>query len=313
MVLFIPVNYRNKKYPSPIVPKVKEVPAHFDSKESIPNCRYSLHTEYSYMPRKFDKNSVNGLNHIVSSADRSCVPILWSSVLWAKEFAEFIFRFVGSNHAPEVIEIHPPFDDYYEELTKFIEIYRYFENAILSKYPEAKILVENRCGSQHNPGNFLISSPESLLRLSDLIYRNNLRLKIALDFPQLFSSIHSGIGNFTDKELETVFEVIDPISEYVGGVHLWGKCYGKSNHVSAHMGTLDSYFYGIKCDGIDVSHFYSQIQTNPASGIKETFLHLMYSFLDDGKERYFVPEVNSKPEHLQIIVNDLLKTGFEFV
>jgi hypothetical protein len=313
MVRFIPVNYRNKKYPPEVIPKIKEVPAHFDSKEPVPNFAYSLHTEYSYMPRRFDLPIVKDLSAIVNAVDNHSIPMLWYSPEWAEEFAEFIFRFVRDEHPPQVIEVHPPFDDNYRSIFTFIEIYKHFEDKILSKYPNVEILIENRFGSQHN-GNFLISSSTDLLELSELICKDNLRLRIALDFPQLFSNSHSNIGNFTEAELKSIFSRIQPVHEYIKGIHLWGKCYGKNMRVSAHMGTLDSYFYGIECSKIKDPHSSESMQyaTQP-NGIKNYFLNLMYNFLDDDNDRYFVPEVNSKSEHLRIIVNDLLDFGFVFV
>ena len=127
MVKFIPVSYRNKKYPPEIVPKIKEVPAHFDSKESIPNFVYSLHTEYSYMPRRFDLPIVKDLLAIINAVDRHNIPMLWCSSEWAEEFAEFIFRFVQDEYSPKIIEVHPPFDDNYHSISTFIEIYKHFE------------------------------------------------------------------------------------------------------------------------------------------------------------------------------------------
>ena len=69
----------------------------------------------------------------------------------------------------------------------FVKLYMHFEEEILSTYPDVEILIENRCGSQHS-GGFIISTTGDLYRLVKLIEKYELRLRIALDIPQLFTA-----------------------------------------------------------------------------------------------------------------------------
>ena len=127
MVRFIPIRYRNKKYPDAINPKIEEIPAHFDCKDNnkvlFSNLDYSLHTEYSYGPRKFRCPVCDDLLEI-KTTDNKGVPKLWFNYAWVKDFIQFIFKFVGNKKSPVIIEIHPPFNDYCD-LSRFIELYKY--------------------------------------------------------------------------------------------------------------------------------------------------------------------------------------------
>ena len=126
MVQFTPVQYRNKSYPDDIDPVLKELPAHFDSKESLGDFEYSLHTEYSYGKRKFTSPFVQDLPTIKKCAKKG-VPQLWYNERWVCEFVVFLKGFVGQNRPLRIIEIHPPFRDYCASLAEFGPLYTRFE------------------------------------------------------------------------------------------------------------------------------------------------------------------------------------------
>ena len=84
------------------------------------------------------------------------------------------------------------------------------------------------------------------------------------------------------------------------------------------MGTLDSYFKGLRCkditaDNVITLNSYTGVDaSNDDNNIKRHFLRELHNLLSDGSARYFLPEVNSKSEHLQSIVRDLIDSGFKF-
>lgn len=127
-----------------------------------------------------------------------------------------------------------------------------------------------------------------------------------MDFPQLFSVHHFVIGKFSKNGLLEIFKQLYPIREYIASIHLWGKCLGKNNRISAHMGTLDSYFKGLRCEDITAVNVitldsYTDVETSSDdNNIKRYFLRELHNLLSDSSLRYFLPEVNSKSEHVQI-------------
>jgi len=305
MVKLIPVQYMKLKYPLSIEPKLSEVPAHFDSQQKLPyNIEYSLHTEYSYSKREFTSPACQGLKWI-KKANKNGIPMLWFNQEWVIDFISFVYRFVGENRPPKIIEIHPPFNDYCRSLTKFINLYKKFEEGVLAKYPKTQILVENRYGSHYRGGNFVLSTTQDLKALVKNISANELKLKLVLDIPQLFSAHGLEPSKMSKEKISKIFEDLYPIREYIAGIHLWGKCIGKNNRLASHAGTLNSYFGRTKCR----EH---TIISSQARRLKEHFLTELYNLLDDGIARYFVPEVNNK-DGLHAIVKDLINFGFKFI
>lgn len=317
MPKLIPVAYNRKKYPPEIMPKLIEIPAHFDCKPlSDTEMEYSLHTEYSYNKRNFISDACAGFKAI-RAADEGGVPKLWFNKEWVSDFLCFLVNFVGNNKPPKIIEIHPPFDDYCPTIEKFIEIYKDFEKEVLSIWPKVLILLENRSGTKYRNGNFLISNLGDLKQLIIMIEAHHLELRIALDIPQLFQA--HNLDFFRGRDLQNgllrILDELYAIRDYIESIHIWGKCIGKNNRPSSHMGTLDSYFGMIPCKEIS-AQFVSNSKTEAleyVADLKSIFLKELYRLFDDGKVRYFLPEVNSKNEHLFSIVKDLQDAGFEFI
>src|SRR6056297_2252870 len=108
MPIFKPVKYYYKKYPEGIDPKLEEVAAHFEKDKINPNMKYSLHTEYSYLRRKFSSELLDGLN-VINNAHKGHIPLLWYNKKWSEEFSVFIEKLTENHQPPENIEIHPPF------------------------------------------------------------------------------------------------------------------------------------------------------------------------------------------------------------
>jgi hypothetical protein len=77
------------------------------------------------------------------------------------------------------------------------------------------------------------------------------------------------------------------VSHRLETIHIWGR------RRTAHNGTLDDLF------GHD-----------PLA--KDAFFAGLRLLLDDGRPRYFLPEVNSSKEDLNSIVADFISAGFKF-
>jgi hypothetical protein len=274
MSFLIPIQYHKRKYPSGLTPKLREVAANFDIEQIDTSLPCSLHTEYSWGPRKLTSPIIKNLTTI-QRAKKNGVPQLWFNKKWAGEFVDFIVAISKRSRSIKIIEIHPPFNDYCPTLDHFIEIYKFFEDSILSVFPDVEILIENRFGSLYK------------------IETNNFNLRIVLDFPQLFTS-HIKSMKIIKKNIKPILEPLSSTTKYIKGIHIWGKRRGKKGRWVAHQGNLDTYF-----------------DNNTA--IKERFMvELRKLFMDDIK-RYFVPEVNSSDEDLESIINDFKEAGFKFI
>lgn len=287
MAIFEMVKYHNQSYPESISLRIEECAAHFDAKPVVPNLLCSFHTEYSYGKRKFDSAAISSFAEI-KAAHKDGVPQLWKNEKWSAEFAEFLISFADSA-VPAVIEIHPPFSDY-TDFKNFIDSYKVFEQRILEAYPEVCILIENRCGSVYKGGRFLLSKTSELETLCDFIEKENLRLKIAYDVPQIYTAHNvKKSGQYTEL-LANARE----FRQHIGGVHLWGKRKSASGRKVSHCGDLTSYFEG------DLT-------------VKQEFLQQFELTFNDGICRKMVLEVNSGNEDLLSIVNDLQASGVEFI
>lgn len=290
MVYLIPVQYHKCRYSDDIKPLITEVAGNFDVTGIPVNGDYSLHTEYSYMGRKFDSNVITKYNSICN-ANKKGIPMLWYSKEWAIEFADFIKDITQGNLPPKLIEVHPSFSDY-SDIDSFLDIFRKFEHRVKTYFPDVTILIENRSGTRYTGGNFIVSKINQLVELSNAIEESKVGLKITLDIPQLFTA-HQ-ISNSKMELVEKLFFDIKSIRHNILGIHLWGKRESANGRRVAHVGDLTSYFMG------DIDS-------------KEIFIKCMFDAFNDGVYRYFVPEVNSGSEDLISIVSDLKSAGFKFL
>lgn len=125
MIIFIPIQYGKKRYSDGIDCKIHEVAGHFD-KENIENeIKYSLHTEYSHSARKLNHTLIQKYP-IHSEANKNGIPQLWKSKEWSEVFADYITALIANHNAPEIIEIHPPFNDYCNSIELFLDRYSIF-------------------------------------------------------------------------------------------------------------------------------------------------------------------------------------------
>lgn len=292
MAVFIPVNYRNKPYPDGIVCPIQEVAGHLDKISISPKGAYSLHTEYAYGKRKLSSAL---LKKYPSLCDRhnNHVPQLWYDKQWAEEFAAFVIDLVADHRSPNVIEVHPPFKAYCPTIAEFIERYRAFENIILSNYPDVKICLENRAGTIYKGSSFLISDITSVHDFLTTLSQENLRLKLVMDYPQIFTAEHYDLDAFPVDKFIQSHGTIDGLQANIQGIHIWGKRKNAKGRWIAHCGDLNSLF----ADNRDK---------------KTAFLQLVNDFYGDGIARFFVPEVNSTPGHMQSIVDDFMCIGAQF-
>lgn len=282
------VKYHGKVYPLDIPINCEEVACNFDTYNLDNSFKsYSLHTEYSYGKRDF-KNQVAKNTENLYKAHKDNVPRLWMDEEWAKAFAEFVIINTESAGAPSVIEIHPPFNDYTENIEDFLYRYKFFEERILDVY-KSTIMIENRCGSIYKGGKFSVSKTKDLLKLSECIDEMGLKLRIALDIPQLFTAHNC---KSIDKNIE-LLEEIKSIRHNIDGVHLWGKKKSETGRKIAHCGNLHTYF-------------------NNEEDLNKFMLKFVELF-DDKKPRKLVLEVNSGNEDLLSIIDDLKRYGINFV
>ncbi len=308
MVRFIPVRYSNKNYPSDIKPKIQEITANFFNffkhkktlqKTELPYL--SLHTDPGYrgkkdiflsseLPNEFPVISEN-----VSYFRSHCVSKLWFNEKWGKEFSGFLVRLTeGIEHSRiKVIEVHPPFDTSCGSLETFLEIYAIFEEEVAKGFPSAIINIENRVNSdpKRKGGKFLLSTNNDIIKLSNLISKSDLKLKLVVDIPQLLSE-HYGNILLSEEMIKEVLAPIRDIRDFVSSTHIWGYNINKERG-GQHAADFNTYF-------------------NNDQKVKDGFLQEIYHLFDDGKKRYFVPEVGSTPA-VQSIVNDLRNAGIEFV
>lgn len=287
MTIFEMVKYHSQEYPSEIPLATEEIAAHFDISNIRSSLNKSLHTEYSYGKRKFNSSVIASCPELIS-ANKDGVPQLWKSETWAEQFAHFIIKLNGNTSTPELIEIHPPFNDY-TDIARFITDYRVFETLILAEYPNVQILIENRCGSIYHGGKFLISKIDSLKELCEHIEANKLKLRIAFDAPQIYTAHNA---NDIEKQISILNET-EAIREHIAGVHLWGKSISASGRKVSHCGDLNSYF-------------------NNDANAKHLFLQSFANCFNDGIARKMVLEVNSGNADLLSIISDLKTVGIVF-
>ncbi len=294
MVKLIAVKYGKRKYPSEIHPQIEELAAHLD-KESIKvteGMEYSLHTEYCYLSRKMNSKILNNLP-ILRDSHKSYVPQLWYSKEWVNQFHQFIIELTKNHPAPKIIEIHPPFKDYCESIEKFLTLYRSFEEKIMETFKDVNILLENRCGTRYRGGKFLISKTEDLVELSKQIDNQGLKLRIALDPPQLITGNNINLHKIGEKDIIHTLKPLREIRHNIKALHLWGKKIGKTGKFTAHVGDLNTFF-------------------SNNQKLKNLFLEQLKEIFNDNIPRYFVPEVNGSVDDLHSIVNDMLGTGLKF-
>ena len=147
-------------------------------------------------------------------------------------------------------------------------------NIILKKFPDVNIFIENRCGTFYTGGKFLLSKGKSIIEFLSILKSKKLRLKLVLDYPQVFSA---ELIKMDSIKLNKIIEFNNNIKQYInyiGGFHLWGKRKSINGRWTPHTGDLNTFFSN------------NELQ-------KEEFICSIKNTFDDDKSRYFVPEVNS--------------------
>lgn len=288
--VLIPVQYARKLYPEWITPRIQEIAGHFDVSDISPSLPYCLHTEYYYSSRRLGTALVRQFKAITGSR-KNGIPQLWLSREWSLEFAEFIAGLTAGRRPPDVVEIHPPFDDYCPSIGGFLDNYSVFEERMGELFPDAVICIEHRFGTTYKGGKFLVSGVDDLVKLSLELEKRGLRLKIVLDFIQLFTR-HYGKRPRSPRDNDNVVSALAGHTGRISLVHVWGKKRIRGRLV-AHQGDLNDYF-------------------DHDRPLKEHFLEKARGFLADGVPRYFVPEVNSGKEDIAAIARDFREAGFVF-
>ena len=281
---FVFIEYNGVPYPEGYSAEIHEVAGHLD-KDTIDDVeKYSLHTEYSYGKRKFDTPRLSAFP-VLRDANKDGVPQLWKSDEWAGEFADFIIELTQDHKSPEIIEIHPPFNDYCS-LEEFAERYLIFEQKIHAAYPDTAIVIENRSGAVYHGGKFLVGKAKEIAALCEIIRQRSLKLGMVLDFPQLLTAEGIDTLKFKTEKYQAAIDTLIPYRDLIKGVHIWGKKKSATGRWVAHAGNLDTYFGGNQ-------------------DVKALFISGIELICNDGKKRFLVPEVNSGETDLDAIMNDL--------
>lgn len=146
---------------------------------------------------------------------------------------------------------------------------------------------------QYSGGKFIFSGYSDFIELGEKIQSHNLKLRVTLDIPQLFTE-HFGSKQKSKEDIATVLRPLKSCNELIKGLHLWGKRRNDSGRWISHVGNLSTYFDGI-------------------TNIKNFFLGKLVSIFEDDQKLYFVPEVNSNDKDLEEIIKDLTEAGVTFV
>jgi hypothetical protein len=221
----------------------------------------------------------------LKSAHKNSVPQLWKSEKWAQEFAEFIIALTQNKNTPDVIEIHPPFNDYCD-IDMFLKRYVIFEKRIREVYPETIIVVENRSGAIYKGGKFIVGKAQEIAELCQKIKENNINLGVVLDFPQLLTAENIDTLKFNKDKYFKAINVIAKYREIIKGIHIWGKKKSDSGRWVAHCGNLDTYF-------------------GNNEEVRRLFISGIEQICNDDSTRFLVPEVNSGAEDLAMIMEEL--------
>ena len=283
---FVFIEYNGVPYPEGYSAEIREVAGHLDKNAIEDVEKYSLHTEYSYGKRKFDTPRLSAFP-VLREANKDGVPQLWKSDEWAEEFADFIIGLTQDHNSPEIIEIHPPFNDYCS-LEEFAERYLVFEHRIHTAYPDTTIVIENRSGAVYHGGKFLVGKAKEIAALGEVIRQHGLKLGIVLDFPQLLTAEGIDTLKFKAEKYRAAIDSIIPYRDLIKGIHIWGKKKSATGRWVAHAGNLDTYFGDNQ-----------EVKTLFISGIEQ--------ICNDGVRRFLVPEVNSGMADLDAIMRDLFE------
>ena len=312
MVKFIPVQCQNYKYPSDIKPKIQERSANFFRTDiEKTNFQYlSLHTDYPKVWHEPQRSKILSSGFLkefpfifknIYDSGEDCFSKLWCSDKgWSKDFSAFLIRLTEGIEPKriKIIEIHPPFDEYCKLLETFIERYATFEEEVSKKFPSAKICIENRYNNSKTKkfGNFILSTNEDMIKLTELISKSHLKLQLVVDFPQLFSEHYDDKLISEEWMIEKVLTPLSEIKNFIAYTHIWGK----TIRGAAHNADLNTYF-------------------KENNKVKDCFLREICKLFDDGTARYFLPEVYRKnakmsvEDSIESIVNDLRRFDIEFV
>ena len=348
MPKLIPVQYRNLRYPSDIKPTVGEIPLGFkisksNLKERVEEMKgkgieyFSLHTQEPYTTDKRVKNSIDKNPSSIVVKDnlvniRGSPTDLWSSEKWLDEFITFLGRVSESFEQEDVakdrirvIELHPPklplqrVESSIEKWNFFLVALTNFCSRVSDVFPKAEYVVENL---SDNKSKSLLQDEGSINLLSEWIDNigkdnDNFTLGIALDIPQLLKA--NGLRNINakGKEIEDLFKSLEKSEHNIRSIHLWGARGGNQDGSGyAHRGDLITLF-----DHRDRATAVSDDTRRKAEELKQSLLKGVSKILSvrkDGKEKYFVPELNFGSEEqlnvdLKSIVNDLMGAGIQFV
>ena len=278
------MNINGVPYPEGYSAEIHEVAGHLDKNTIEDAEKHSLHTEYSYGKRKFDTPRLTAFPTL-REANKDGVLQLWKSAEWAEEFAAFIIGLTQDHKPPEIIEIHPPFNDYCS-LEEFSERYLIFEQRIHAAYPDTTIVIENRSGASYHGGKFLVGKAKEIAALCEIIRQRGLKLGVVLDFPQLLTAEGIDTLKFKTEEYRATIDTLILYGDMIKGIHIWGKKKSATGRWVAHAGNLGTYF-------------------GDNQEVKILFISGIEQICNDGTKRFLVPEVNSGAMDLDAIIKDL--------
>ena len=322
MAELIPVRYGSLMYPLNVKPTVGEVSLRFNVdkskiEKSIGDMKkngvkyFSLHTQEPYTTDDDDlKNSIiNNPASIVVKDNliniKESPTNLWSSREWIDNFIIFLKRVSESfddKNSVRVVELHTPRNkNYINSIDTFMDKVKSFYDVMSPVFPKAEFVVEN---SFKKP---LLYGVEEINEFSDKIDelgKDNYKIGIALDIPQLLKAKELRNINAEGKKIENLFKSLERSRHNIRSIHLSGAKAVVPNGQS-HHGDLNSLFH----------HGYPETneEEEKAKSLKQSLLKGLYLMLSDENKRYLVPELNGNPDNaLESIIRDLNATGVKF-
>ena len=124
--------------------------------------------------------------------------------------------------------------------------------------------------------------------------KNDLRLTLVVDIPQLFSEHNDDKVISEEEVIKKVLTDLKSIRNFITYTHIWGRA-----NKGVHNADLNTYF-------------------EKNEKIKNCFLEGIHDLFDDGRPRYFLPEIYSGndemsgKECIKSIVKDLKSVGIKF-
>lgn len=162
----------------------------------------------------------------------------------------------------------------------------------MKKYSHMKIAIVNGSGNQRTKPVSYISTIEDIIKLKDQLRQRKIRLQFSIDFPLLFASKRD--TNYNQSE------IFGALIEYKNSI----VCLNITNVTPKTRNWPKS---KTMSDGTDV--FYLNKYRYP---IYDDFYSMLSVTFNDNQRRYLIPKNIANDDELEVLVDNLLRSGFGF-